>query len=54
MLGPAGPTALPDPPRSSQATTGPAGDSVRTDQHGQLLGHQHILATLYGYQQLRQ
>ena len=51
MLGPAG---LPDPPRSSRATAGPAGESVRSDQHGQLLDQQHIPAALDGYQQLRQ
>ncbi|HXQ58092.1 MAG TPA: hypothetical protein VOA19_20165, partial [Actinomycetes bacterium] len=33
---------------------GPAGGSVRSDQHGQLLDQQHIPATLDGYQQLRQ
>ena len=31
---------------------GPAGGSVRSDQHGQLLDQQHIPATLDGYQQL--
>jgi transposase len=53
ILGPASPAALPDP-RSSRATARPVGESVRTDQHGKLLGEQHIPATLDGYQQLRQ
>jgi hypothetical protein len=40
--------------RDHHGDNGPTGESVRTDQHGQLLAQQHIPATLDGYQQLRQ
>ena len=52
MLGRAGPAALPDPPRSSPATTGPAGEPSAPTSTASCSGQQHILAILDGYQQL--